>query len=389
LPTPRPRHLPPPASGAYNLRVEGRSRETAGRAKASPEMRDLIRRRRKVVRTPLILGLIAVALLAVSAAVYFILQVGRKPVQTVDVRRVATLMLRALDRYYGDNGEYPPFLVGGASTVHIPGRVVTVNRYDSTDDFEEADAPGSLPNPDPLIAGGFLDGYPLVVSLPSLLAAAYPPLLYDPRGYARWRCMVSTAGDPLELMWQQAIEVMPQASRKGIKYGPSWSWFDRSKSEEEKENELKSFLASRHRLLALGGRALEHEGETRYIYDAGIVGAGGDALPYFGYQRGEWLGGTEHEAWLWFYGNNVWYDKYNRELREGEGVGPIARKTFLFVEEPVQGMDLLNAETGELEPDGISDGICILFELKDGEIVRVRYDSELITPLAEWMQYAD
>jgi hypothetical protein len=175
LPTPRPRHLPPPASGAYNLRVEGRSRETAGRAKASPEMRDLIRRRRKVVRTPLILGLIAVALLAVSAAVYFILQVGRKPVQTVDVRRVATLMLRALDRYYGDNGEYPPFLVGGASTVHIPGRVVTVNRYDSTDDFEEADAPGSLPNPDPLIAGGFLDGYPLVVSLPSLLAAAYPP----------------------------------------------------------------------------------------------------------------------------------------------------------------------------------------------------------------------
>lgn len=47
--------MPPSASGAYNLRVEGRSRKTAGRAKATPEMRDLMRRRRKVALSLLLI----------------------------------------------------------------------------------------------------------------------------------------------------------------------------------------------------------------------------------------------------------------------------------------------------------------------------------------------
>ena len=50
-----PHELPPRASGAYNLGVEGRSREKAGRAKAAPEMRDLIRRRRKVALSILLI----------------------------------------------------------------------------------------------------------------------------------------------------------------------------------------------------------------------------------------------------------------------------------------------------------------------------------------------
>jgi len=35
------------------------------------------------------------------------------------------------------------------------------------------------------------------------------------------------------------------------------------------------------------------------------------------------------------------------------------------------GLDVLNAETGELVPDSIPDGICILYELRDGGVVKI------------------
>jgi hypothetical protein len=101
------------------------------------------------------------------------------------------------------------------------------------------------------------------------------------------------------------------------------------------------------------------------------------SLPYFGYQRGEWFDANERECWLWLYGSNLWpetvaYDrtehtqysdweqKASKELWRGfaDGYGP-------------QGLDLLNAATGELEPDGIPDGICLLYKLKDGEVVEI------------------
>jgi hypothetical protein len=393
--------LPPRASGAYNLRVEGRSRETVGRAKATPEMRDLIRRRRKVVRTPLILGLSAITLLTVAAGVFFYLQKEKTPEQTGDIREVASLMLRALDRYYDDHGEYPPYLVGGVSTVHRPGHSIRFHPYDEVDDLAEADIPGSSPNPDPLIAGGYLGSYPMVLFLPEELALPDQEFLiaYDPRGYTRWRCMVSTPGDPLERMWREAVAKMPAGMRAEIASGGSWNRYDQAKLTGETNKEVESFLASRTRILSLGGRTEVNDGESALSYYAGIVGAGGDNMPYFGYQRGEWIGSTREHAWLWYYGSNEWYD-----LHEGVPTGnellyefasEEARETFWFAGSsrhegtPVEGMDLLNAETGELEPDGIPDGICFLFELKDGEIARIRYDSELITPLAEWIQYAD
>ena len=35
------------------------------------------------------------------------------------------------------------------------------------------------------------------------------------------------------------------------------------------------------------------------------------------------------------------------------------------------GLDLLNASTGELTPDGLGDGISVLYKLRDGEVIEV------------------
>jgi len=305
----------------------------------------------------------------------------RKEPHVGDIRKVAKLTLRGLNDYYKANREYPPFLVGGGHTVHWPGYAIRYNPYDEINDFEEVDTPGD-PNPDPLIAGGHLHSYPLGIFLPEMLVDVVVPLFYEPRGYVRWRCMVSTPGDPLEAMWQDTIAEMPTKVRALIVDIPPLQGLviDRAKESKLRKSKINEaielYLTSLKRILALGGRKKERNGESYCFYDDGITGVSSH-MTYFGYQRGEWLGKGKTEAWLWFYGNNAWYEENNRELREGDIIGPLAQETFLFCEKPVQGekplqgLDLLNAETGELVPDGIPDGICILYELRDGEVVKV------------------
>ncbi|MCD6283461.1 hypothetical protein J7J84_07705 [bacterium] len=124
-----------------------------------------------------------------------------------------------------------------------------------------------------------------------------------------------------------------------------------------------AYLEDGGRLLAAGGvtRRAGRDGQA-LIYtvmpeklDKLLSVDGSQFEPYhnffqgnFGYVRGEHMGGDEKSAFLWMYG-----------MRD-----PLAPGRH-------RGLDVLNAETGELVPDGIPDGICILYELRDGEVVNV------------------
>jgi hypothetical protein len=94
---------------------------------------------------------------------------------------------------------------------------------------------------------------------------------------------------------------------------------------------------------------------------------------FFGYQRGEWLGRSEQEAWLWFYGSNIWPEQNNPIPWNSDNWRAMEYLDLFrdFSEFGRRGFDLLNDETGELTPDGKRDGICLLYKLKDGELAEV------------------
>ena len=137
-------------------------------------------------------------------------------------------------------------------------------------------------------------------------------------------------------------------------------------------------------------------------------------LPCFGYQRGEWLSLGEKECWLWLYGHLALSEAFDpapetlaevkqllatylpeineiiaekKEYCEQHGLDPqehlgLPDTLFTdyynpFVIHEARGLDLLNAETGELVPDGIPDGICLLYKLRDGEVVEVMRAEEI------------
>ncbi|MCB1216885.1 PQQ-binding-like beta-propeller repeat protein [bacterium] len=97
------------------------------------------------------------------------------------------------------------------------------------------------------------------------------------------------------------------------------------------------------------------------------------AYSYFGYQRGDWMGSDADEAWLWFYGSNIWPENNNpipeerSDYRESEYYD-LFFSTWIYAD---RGLDLLNPLTGELEPDGKPDGICLLYHLKNGKVEEV------------------
>jgi hypothetical protein len=68
----------------------------------------------------------------------------------------------------------------------------------------------------------------------------------------------------------------------------------------------------------------------------------------FGYVRGERMGGDKRTAFLWIYGR------------------PDSSAT-----DTLTGLDVLNAETGELKPDGIPDGVVLKLELRGGQVVNI------------------
>ncbi|OPX21496.1 MAG: hypothetical protein B1H03_06495, partial [Planctomycetales bacterium 4484_113] len=112
------------------------------------------------------------------------------------------------------------------------------------------------------------------------------------------------------------------------------------------------------------------EGETRELYErsafvvpvvwALVLVAGGsirhddnEVSGQFGYQRGDFIeaiDGTAKDAWLWFYGN----------LSVGHSL------------EEIPGLDLVDNDDGLIQPDGIPDGIVVLYKLKEGKVIEER-----------------
>ena len=68
----------------------------------------------------------------------------------------------------------------------------------------------------------------------------------------------------------------------------------------------------------------------------------------FGYVRGERMGADKNTAFLWIYGMPTDRNAWN----------------------VLTGLDVINAETGELKPDGLADDVAILLELRDGKVVK-------------------
>lgn len=302
----------------------------------------------------------------------------------VNRNTVAGIIADALQAYFADHGEYPAYLFGGGAII--------------AKSFTDSSPENVTPNPDPLISGGYLDEYPRVWYLGSWPRNSGDDGTSDPRGWDHWNCMFSTPGDLLVF------------SRQCIYLTEQYLFLFNDDAYSEQHANLSGDLGDRvpldqRRHFALGGLP-KYGNRVFSAWPSGEVDPGEDMecltgdLSCFGYQRGEWLGLDEQECWLWFYGNRKAYEEYStapatrdgvKRLLAGYSAGiqefieqhsdePVnefglphslfARYNPFVINEP-SGLDLINAKTGELAPDGIPDGICLLYKLKDGEVVEV------------------
>jgi len=248
----------------------------------------------------------------------------------------ARIISNALNRYFADKGEYPEFLLGG-------------RRH-------------ALPEwADPLLEGGYLKHYPRKPGCDASRTGIY----HDPRrgGIVN---LVSAPHDPFvewvfsnsELMAEESGKLQALKELKatlpvilvagGVEREVNGSLYSAIPSTVEKQAKNVLFVSFPDTVnevvwdvltLALAGEDPE-----------GIQGN-------FGYVRGERMGGDEKSAFLWMYGM-LPEKTYHPDPDDPGPTGHV-------------GLDVLNAETGELVPDGIPDGICILYELRDGEVVNI------------------
>lgn len=263
---------------------------------------------------------------------------------------VAGIILKALNAYHKDHNAYPDKLIG---SVKEPYDTLSPNGGLLVDPdskyYYVLPTISQIYGDDPLIKEGYLEAYPLVAPQPEDWKKGDPPP-YRTAVYmtdCRWSCCFmpkiteNSAGAKLDLV---------------------------NNYTGEKVNIIGK------RCFALGGVERDNHGEIYQEYSLwpGGAGVGGqyDAMTGFGYIRGDDFGLSDREAWLWFY------------LKAGQSIIPSQARMFkLFVNRdeappwtPGQktcGLDLLNAKTGEFEPDGIPDGIGILYKLKDGKVVEV------------------
>lgn len=271
-------------------------------------------------------------------------------------------LCNALNRYYKANGEYPPYLLGG--------------------DVQELKEHGLS---DPLSDEGYMKAYPQWVYFMYSPASAAA----DPRGLRRMRNIVSSPDDPL-VTYYRDLESPYLESR--VASGVDDSDFEHSWQPHRHlwEEGLLLTALDRPRYLCGGGVSMggwfsvepncEDDSYERrpgtFAYETSafaypvlwtLIWADGSAsvlAPHynevsgqFGYQRGDFIesiDGTAREAWLWFYGF------------VSSGDSP----------EEIPGLDLVDNDDGLIQPDGIPDGIVVLYKLKEGEVIEVvkKYD---------------
>lgn len=269
-------------------------------------------------------------------------QIPRYPEQEELVHTIAQELMHAVNEYYSRFGEYPPYLLGGWAS--------------------------GLKLEDPLIEAGVLQKYPLPP----------PP---DPNWENGWGVtpmnnVVSSPNDPLVQFLREEFLQKALAEAKDEEKQEHPPWWRQSPTSLEVEE-----LMNQERYLCGGGIVVKEEPRThgtrafatystnvssglklwgedphtvRYLLQSDYVDS------QFGYQRGEHIGGNEKQCWLWFYAYETVVPDYFAEAGE-----PPAR---------VVGMDLVDNDDGLIRPDGIPDGIVLLYKLKEGKVVEVVKD---------------
>jgi hypothetical protein len=319
---------------------------------------------------------------------------------------IADLIVKALEAYYIHEGCYPPYLFGGDHLTKQERRSLPPS-WCSTQAQEI----------DPLLQGGYLKEYPTCLELETSVWVwryytsgyygytpdAPHPVEVDQRGVGTWRCMYSTPGDYTQLGLDPASFVEFYKRYPNWKPGRGCPRDYNPTLFKLTQEARREALGGSERLFALGGVANpkphryglvvnyrlfpgNNDGKIRGLfkctrrnnyYDEPYREIF-DTLPFFGYQRGEWFGADKSEAWIWFYGSNLYPNyPFGEDSQDPFEMPPEAKAEELLLEVmawypgPPLGLDLLNAQTGELTPDGIPDGICLLCKLSHGKLVEV------------------
>ncbi|MCD6283458.1 hypothetical protein J7J84_07690 [bacterium] len=265
--------------------------------------------------------------------------------------RQATVLVAALNDYYRVHSEYPPYLLGG----------------NPTKEWEETGFH------DPLLDCGFLKSYP------ESSAYEWSPLTMskvEPRGIRYVRNVVSMPNDPVVEFMREHFKPMIRYEYKQLLSGQPGSSLAGHETGTQillRRGILEETLESTRYFCAGGVDRLEwyRNGEAslqihalKYTVFMLISKFSGELYfladnpdGQFGYQRGDFIEsieGTAKEAWLWFYGF------------VSDGDSP----------EEMPGLDLVDNDDGLIQPDGIPDGIVVLYKLKEGEVIEVvkKYD---------------
>lgn len=262
-------------------------------------------------------------------------------------------LVDALNKYYVNYGEYPPYLLGGLA-----------------EEFDLAD---------PLIESGILRSYPKVQK--SRIGLRFTKPIEN---------VVSSPNDPYVKLLRNKYKDKAIAEAMRLMEGQSetllrfrWETDDKV-SEIERAFNMERFLCGGgvESLLPNGDKGhkqgLEVRGEYVVIPETyQFVDGVGRAIRLtemnldlmfftvgseFGYQRGEFLSEDKRSCWLWFYADEPQLQNY---------LGEPDKPSIWVV-----GLDLVDTDDGLIQPDGIPDGIVLLYKLKEGEVIEVvkKYD---------------
>lgn len=282
----------------------------------------------------------------------------------------------ALNRYFEAHGEYPPYLLGGEA--HPAEEEYGLSMFKAQ--WADSEMYGKAAREalvraqtikeqlsDPLLAGGYLRQYPRWAYFWDRYE---PPLIPDPRGLRRMRNVVSAPNDPVVEYYRSlaspilekrlAYELIDGEFRESINPGQPYIYLAQQGLLQTDLKRSRYFCAGAYEWAWWNDREFYKASVFvgSVVYTLSLVA--GSSIRHndntvsgqFGYQRGdfiEFIDGTARDAWLWFYG-----------FVSG-GDSP----------EEMPGLDLVDNDDGLIRPDGIPDGICILYELRDGEVVNV------------------
>jgi len=253
--------------------------------------------------------------------------------------RNAREVARALNAYYSDHQEYPAYLLGGVTR-------------------EVASWTPLKPMPDPLIGGGYLGKYPILSYRNDWTCGALSADIRLPRR------KINVFVEPPRMVNQCSAPDDPLVELYRAAFDEVYSYLI-GMSEEVILDKVRALREEKRYLVAgglpesfrpwqrVGGHYTVVIPEVDEAFSGTWLPAGNSFYAMyrnFGYQRGDFIesiDGTAREAWLWMYG------AYRPRTTDNLG------------------LDLVNPMSGEINPDGIPDGIIVLYELRDGEVTKI------------------